>query len=62
MGRPKLLLPVDGRPMVAWVVDLVDRLPLDERVIVLGAEAEAIRDALFPLTPTLSHGGERDEG
>jgi CTP:molybdopterin cytidylyltransferase MocA len=34
--------------MVAWVVDLVDRLPLDERVIVLGAEADAIREALFP--------------
>ncbi|MBC7221105.1 nucleotidyltransferase family protein [Candidatus Bipolaricaulota bacterium] len=48
MGRPKLLLPVDGRPLLLWVVDLVNRLPLDRRVIVLGAEAEAVRSALFP--------------
>lgn len=48
MGQPKLLLPVDGRPLVLWVVDLVNRLPLDRRVIVLGAQAEAVRSALFP--------------
>lgn len=48
LGRPKLLLPVGGRPLLAWVVDLVERLPLDERLIVLGGEAMAIREALFP--------------
>jgi len=51
MGRPKLLLPVAGRPLLSWVVDLVERLPLDERVIVLGAEATAIQGALFPPRP-----------
>jgi CTP:molybdopterin cytidylyltransferase MocA len=47
MGRPKLLLPVEGRPLLSWVVDLVERLPVDERLIVLGAEATAIREAFF---------------
>lgn len=61
MGRPKLLLPVDGRPLLAWVVDLVDRLPLDERVIVLGAEMEAVCEALFsPHPDPLPPGGEGD--
>ncbi|MBC7170274.1 nucleotidyltransferase family protein [Candidatus Bipolaricaulota bacterium] len=57
MGRPKLLLSVGGRPLLAWVVDLVERLPLDERVIVLGAEAPAIRVALFPSLPSGGEGG-----
>ncbi|MEW6217337.1 MAG: nucleotidyltransferase family protein [Candidatus Bipolaricaulota bacterium] len=59
MGRPKLLLPVSGRPLLAWVVDLVNRLPLDKRVIVLGAEAEAIRGALFSPHPRPSPARER---
>ncbi len=56
MGRPKLLLPIEGRPLLAWVVDLVERLPLDERVIVLGAEAPAIRVAFFPPLPPRGEG------
>lgn len=47
MGRPKLLLPLAGRPLLAWVLDLVEGLPLAGRVIVVGAEAQAIRDAFF---------------
>lgn len=47
MGSPKLLLPLDGKPLLAHVLDLVDRLPVDGRVLVLGAEADAIRTALF---------------
>lgn len=59
MGQPKLLLPVGGRPLLAWVVDLVDGLPLDERVIVLGAQAEAVYDALFAPHPcSLPQGGK----
>lgn len=65
MGNPKLLLPVNGRPMLSWVVDLVERLPLEERVIVLGAEADAVRATLWP-SPTVplppGGGGEGEEG
>ncbi|HAZ30932.1 TPA: hypothetical protein DCY65_05135 [Candidatus Acetothermia bacterium] len=49
MGRPKLLIPVAGRPMLAWVLDVVERLPLAERLLVLGAEAVVICTALSSL-------------
>lgn len=48
MGCPKLLMAVDGRPMVARVLELVERLPLDRRILVLGAHAEEVQLALFP--------------
>ncbi len=44
---PKPLLPVQGKPMLAWVLDLVARLPLQERVLVVGARAQQILAALF---------------
>ncbi len=47
LSLPKLLLPVRGKPMLAWVLELVERLPLSERVLVLGAHAEEILKALF---------------
>ncbi len=62
MGQPKLLLPLNGRPLLTWVVDLVERLPLDERVIVLGAEAEVVREALFSPHPTPRRGEDRRSG
>lgn len=43
----KLLLPVHGKPMLAWVLDLVERLPLAERAIVVGAHAQEVLSALF---------------
>ncbi len=59
MGSPKLLLPLDGKPLLAHVLDLVDRLPVDGRVLVLGAEADAIRTVVFPSHPgPLSRRGE----
>jgi len=46
-STPKLLLPVQGRPMLAGVLDLVEGLPLSERVLVVGAYAQEILRALF---------------
>ena len=46
-STPKLLLPVQGRPMLAGVLDLVESLPLSERVLVVGAYAQEILRALF---------------
>ncbi len=46
MGRPKLLLPFRGRPLLEWTVGLVERLPVDHRVIVLGAEAREVQSAM----------------
>lgn len=46
MGSPKQLLPVDGRPLLETVVAAACASGLDEVVVVLGANAEAIRDAV----------------
>ncbi len=44
LGRPKQLLPLAGRPLLAHTLDNAARSRLDELVVVLGHEAEAIRD------------------
>ena len=46
MGRPKLLLPLTGRCVLQHVVDAAAQSCLDELVIVLGADADAVRAAL----------------
>jgi molybdenum cofactor cytidylyltransferase len=46
MGRPKQLLPVDGRPLLEGVVARACASRLDEVVVVLGANAEAITAAV----------------
>ena len=46
MGSPKQLLDVGGRPMLERVVAAACASRLDEVVVVLGAEAERIRDAV----------------
>jgi molybdenum cofactor cytidylyltransferase len=46
MGRPKQLLPFEGRPLLETVLAAARGARLDEIVLVLGAEAERIRDAV----------------
>lgn len=46
MGRPKQLLPLDGRPLLQHVVDVAVAACLDEVILVLGHRASEIRDAL----------------
>jgi molybdenum cofactor cytidylyltransferase len=43
MGRPKQLLPIDGRPLLQLVVERACASRLDEVHVVLGARAEEIR-------------------
>lgn len=47
LPTPKLLLPLDGKPMLAWVLDMVEGLPLAARLLVVGAYAQEIIRALF---------------
>lgn len=58
LSTPKPLLPVRGRPMLAWVLDLVERLPLAPRVLVVGAHAPEILAALFADLPPIPQGPE----
>ena len=43
MGRTKQLLPIGGRPMLQHVVDTAAGAGLDEIVVVLGHDADAVR-------------------
>jgi|Deesub1362B_J571_1020462.scaffolds.fasta_scaffold03330_4 molybdenum cofactor cytidylyltransferase len=51
MGRPKLLLAYRGKPLLSWTLELVERLPLSRRLIVLGAQAPEILEEIFGLRP-----------
>ena len=44
MGRPKQLLPIDGKPLLQVVVEQANKSTLDHVVVVLGAAADEIRD------------------
>ena len=46
MGRPKQLLDVGGRPMLEVVVAQASASRLDEVIVVLGAEAKQVSDAV----------------
>jgi molybdenum cofactor cytidylyltransferase len=49
MGRPKLLLDWGGRPVIRRAVEQVKAGGVDEVVVVLGREGQAIREALAGL-------------
>lgn len=49
MGRPKQLLPIEGRPMIRHMAELVLRAPVDPVVVVLGAGAAQIEPVLAGL-------------
>jgi len=49
MGQLKQLLPVDGRPMVRRVAEAVCAAGVDQVVVVVGAQAEAVAAALAGL-------------
>lgn len=46
MGQPKLLLPVGGKPLIRWSVERVRAGGVQDVVVVLGHEAEKVREAL----------------
>ena len=49
LGRPKQLLELHGKPLLQHVVDTATAAPLDEIVVVLGYEADAVREVIaFP--------------
>jgi len=43
MGRPKLVLPLGGKPVLERVLDVLRRAKVDETVVVLGANAAQVR-------------------
>ena len=49
MGRPKQLLPIDGRPLLRHVTERVLRSPVSPVVVVLGAHTNEIESVLTGL-------------
>jgi xanthine dehydrogenase accessory factor len=49
MGRPKQILTLEGKPLLQHVIDAASSSKLDEVIVVLGANADAIRaDIVLP--------------
>ncbi len=46
---PKVLHPVAGRPMIGHLLDRLDELAFDRKVVVLGAGADAVAEAVAPV-------------
>ncbi len=60
MGEPKQLLPVGGQPMVRRVTEAVCAAGLAQVVVVIGAHAEAVGQAVAGLP--VEHGAQRAGG
>jgi molybdenum cofactor cytidylyltransferase len=46
MGTQKLLLPLGGKPVIARIVDELQRSPLEETIVVLGCDGQEVQKAL----------------
>ncbi|HVL23313.1 MAG TPA: nucleotidyltransferase family protein [Thermomicrobiales bacterium] len=62
LGRPKQLLELDGRPLVAHVVARAALSSLDEVLVVTGAHAGAIADALEGFRVRIVHNDRYEAG
>ncbi len=62
MGRPKQLLPLNGRPLVRHVAEIVLAAPVSPVVVVLGAHAGEIKPALAGLAVQIAVNPEWSEG
>jgi len=62
MGRNKLLLPVDGMPMVAHTVDALIASSATDIVVVTGHQADQVRAALAGRSVAFVHNPDYAEG
>lgn len=61
-GRDKLLEPIDGLPLLRRVANVAWSSTASEIIVVLGAKAEARRDALFTLPLRITHNPDWESG
>ncbi len=47
-GGGKLLARLEGRPLLSWTLDALATSPVDETVVVVGADAEKLREVCEP--------------
>lgn len=43
---PKVLYPVLGRPMIHWVLDALEKIGIQRTILVVGYEADAVKNEL----------------
>jgi bifunctional UDP-N-acetylglucosamine pyrophosphorylase / glucosamine-1-phosphate N-acetyltransferase len=53
--RPKVLHPIAGRPLLAYVLDTVAALKPERLVVVVGPDGEAVTKAVAPATTAVQH-------
>lgn len=53
-GRPKGLLPMAGKPMVRWVLDVLQASPYVEQIVVVGLGADVLPESVTAIS---DHGG-----
>jgi molybdenum cofactor cytidylyltransferase len=62
MGRNKLLLPFEGKPLIARAVDTLLESEVDEVVVVLGYEADKVKEKLQGKQVTIVENPNYDQG
>jgi molybdenum cofactor cytidylyltransferase len=62
MGSPKALLPIDGKPMLACVLDMLDAAKVSPIVVVTGAAAEQLRPVLEGRDVQVAHNPDYEQG
>ena len=63
MGKAnKLMLPLEGRPLIAHVVDAVSRAKISELVVVTGYESDRLQSALAARDITFAHNPAYERG
>ena len=54
---PKPMLPVGGRPFLAWLMQEVSRFGIEEILLLTGHLSERVRDGVQAIAPTLPRPG-----
>lgn len=62
MGRNKLILSVDGQPMIRGIVEAANRAALDPVLVVLGHESERVEAALQGLAVRFATNASHEAG
>lgn len=62
LGRPKQLLPIEGKPLIAHVVERALASRLDAVTVIVGHQAEAVRTAISSCDVTIMFNPDYAEG
>lgn len=61
LGRPKQLVPIDGQPLILYIIDQIRSSRVDELLVVLGANADEI-EGIIPGNVDILHNPNWSDG